>query len=172
MLRGRRSLRKKKKTFITTPLKASYTLASYPSASSTRARHPYNVILCLRIPIPSFYLASFYLSKSFYSLPLSESSSTARVSRLSLAKEMYLVPLISSSHSWLVSSAKAKLDHSRWEHLSQMTMKTLEWWVILLKVLKVIWLLNDKVTFNKNWWLDSDAIPFQFYSTTTIHESG
>ena len=46
--------------------------------------------------------------------------------------------------------------------LSQMLLKTLEWWSILLKVLEVHMTLVDKVVFNKNWWLGSDAIPFQF----------
>ena len=39
------------------------------------------------LPIPSFYLASFYLSKSFYSLPLSESSITTSVSKFSIATQ-------------------------------------------------------------------------------------
>ena len=43
-----------------------------------------------------------------------------------------------------------------------MTLKTLEWWVILLKVLKVNMTVEWKGDFDKNWWLSSDAIPFQF----------
>ena len=70
-----------------------------------------------------------------------------------------------------------KLDHFRWEYLVKMPMKTLEWWVILLKCFYMCsWTQDDFDDENVKAWALAlyktdgflDAIPFQFYRTTTI----
>ena len=70
-----------------------------------------------------------------------------------------------------------KLDHFRWEYLVTMIMKTLEWWVILLKCFDMCFRTPDDFDDeNVEAWALAlyktdgclDAIPFQFYRITTI----
>ena len=52
-------------------------------------------------------------------------------------------------------------------------MKTFEWWFHSNENFEGEYdQPYDMVIFDKNWWLGSDAIPFQFDSTPTIPESG
>ena len=66
--RRRSSTRKKKKTLITAPLKASYTLASYPSAKLYEGKAPLHHYFLFKDPIPSFILAKFllYFIKAYF----------------------------------------------------------------------------------------------------------